>query len=128
MTTQTQNDQRHVAVDLTAAGVSVTTTYGIDATLPFDVMRVDENGVETPIDLTGATFVATATRESGEHETSTDLPVTVVDPVAGKINVLFPFAADPYPVGTYRWELQMTDSVGTVMPLIYSTLTFINEI
>ena len=128
MTTQTQNDQRHVAVDLTAAGVSVTTTYGIDATLPFNVMRVDENGVETPIDLTGSTFVATATRESGEHETSTDLPVTVVDPVAGKINVLFPFAADPYPVGTYRWELEMTDSVGTVMPLIYSTLTFINEI
>lgn len=128
MTTQTQNDQRHVAVDLTGVGCSVTTTYGTDASLPFDVARVDENGVETPIDLTGATFVATATRESGEHETSTDLPVTVVDPAAGQIIVSFPFAADPYPVGTYRWKLQMTDSVGTVMPLIYSTLTFINEI
>ena len=122
----TTHDLRTAAIDLTAAGVSVTATYGVDSTLPFEITRVDENGVETPIDLTGATFVATATRESGELQTTRDLPVTVVDAPAGKIVVLLPFANDPYPRGTYGYTVTMTDSAGTVTPLIASTLTFIN--
>ena len=122
----TTHDLRTAAIDLTAAGVSVTATYGVDSTLPFEITRVDENGVETPIDLTGATFVATATRESGETQTTRDLPVTVVDAPAGTINVLLPFAADPYPRGTYGYTLTMTDSAGAVTPLIASTLTFVN--
>ena len=83
----TTNDLRAAAVDLTAAGVSVTATYGVDSTLPFEISRVDENGAETPIDLTGATFVATATRESGPAPGSTlaqdSVSVTLVSEETG---------------------------------------------
>jgi hypothetical protein len=124
MTTQKQNDQRNVAVDLTAAGCSVTITYGVDVTLPFFMETEDGAGNKAPIDLTGATFEAHATRESGESMLQRTLPVTVTDAPAGHFNVLFPFQADPYPRGTYGYSVTMTDSVGTVIPLISSTLTF----
>jgi hypothetical protein len=124
MTTQKPNDQRNVAVDLTAASCSVTITYGVDATLPFTIKTDDGNGNQSPVDLTGATFEAHASRESGESTVQRDLPVTVTDALAGQFNVLFPFESDPYPRGTYGYSVTMTDSVGTVIPLILSTLTF----
>ena len=124
MTTQTQNDQRNVSVDLTAASCAVTSTYGVDATLPFTMVIDDGAGNVAPIDLTGATLEGHATRESGETTVQRNLPVTVTDAVAGQFNVLFPFAADPYPRGTYGWFVTMTDSQGVVVPLISSTLTF----
>lgn len=90
-----------------------TYTLEIDQGLPSKwllTLSADDDG--TPADLTDCT-IASAIRPYAGQTPKVDLPVTILDPMAGEIEIEVPDTSGVLdPTRAYAWDMVLTDADG----------------
>lgn len=79
-----------------------------------------------PLDLTGAT-VALQVRDGGGALVADLSTFCTITPLAGRIDFVAPAATMAIPVGTYRFDVQVTYAGGRVKTYDASTLTILRD-
>lgn len=95
---------------------------GDTAAYRLTLTRTSADGVEAPVDLTGATGLAQIRKNVRDANVLATLEVTFPDPVNGKVLLQLP-ADESIKAGNGVWDLQVTEADGTVKTWLRGAVT-----
>lgn len=97
-------------------------------TYPIDLSVVDTEG--SPVDITGATFKLTVSSEEAPTDTTGQLfqvAGSIVNAAAGTVTFA-PSASNTDAVGTYYYDIEMTDDAGVITTLVTGEFILLQDI